>query len=195
MSNELLKAIAVTAELTGAELSKSATLVMERDLSEYPEQAVLNALVRCRRELKGKLCLAAIIERISDGRIGAEEAWAMIPKREEDSAVWTEEMAQAWGIARGVYESGDEIGARMAFKEAYKRACDGAREQRRPVRWIPTLGWDPSARESVIVEAVRLGRLTQEHATRLLPYHQVEPGVVALLCEAEARVALGVCEP
>ena len=79
MKPSILKAIAVTAELTGTELSEAALRVMAGDLDTYPEAAVLRALDRCRRELKTRLTLAAALERIEgqDGRPGADEAWAI----------------------------------------------------------------------------------------------------------------------
>ena len=80
LDNELAEALAVTAELTGTELSVAAAKVMATDLAAYPRQQVLGALARCRRELKTRLTMAAVIERLDDGRPGAEEAWAMIPK-------------------------------------------------------------------------------------------------------------------
>ena len=56
---QILQAIMVTAELTGAELSPAAQAVMVDDLMAYPLPAVLSALTRCRRELTGRLTLAA----------------------------------------------------------------------------------------------------------------------------------------
>ena len=70
MKASILKAVAVTAELTGAELSETALRVMAADLDSYSETAVLRALDRCRRELKARLTLGAVLERIEeqDGR-------------------------------------------------------------------------------------------------------------------------------
>lgn len=190
MSKAIIEAIAVTAELTGTELSKAALVAMEADLSAYTEQSVLDALTRCRRELTGRLTLAAVLSRIDDGRPGAEEAWAMAPKTEAESAVWTREMAQAWGVAIDLYNAGDKVGARMAFKETYERLCTEARNNRVPVRWEPTLGQDVEGREAVLLKAVEQGRLTADHAERLLPYHRVTDETMRLLQEAEKRLML-----
>ena len=92
----LLEALAVTAELTGTELSEAAARAMVADLQAYPAQQVLVALTRCRRELKGRLTIAAVLERLDDGRPGPNEAWAMIPQDEAGSVVWTQEMAEAF---------------------------------------------------------------------------------------------------
>ena len=97
--SDVLKAIAVTAELTGTELSKAAILAMEADLSEYPVPAVLMALTRCRRELTGRLSLAAVIDRLeaADGRPSANEAWgiALTAFDEAPTVVMTSEIASA----------------------------------------------------------------------------------------------------
>jgi hypothetical protein len=176
----LLEALAVTAELTGTELSEAAARVMASDLAAYPVPQVLVALTRCRRELKGKLTIAAIIERMDDGRPGPDEAWAMIPMNEDDSCVWTTEMQEAWGIAYPLLQSGDKIGARMAFREAYARLVSNARAEQVAPRWQPSLGHDPSGREPVLEEAVRVGRLPRSVVDRLLTYHK-PPDNVALL--------------
>src|SRR5580698_7199183 len=56
---------------------------------------------------------------VNDGRPGVEEAWAMCPKTEDVSAVWTAEIADAFGACRLVLADGDAIAARMIFKERY----------------------------------------------------------------------------
>ncbi|SDY38091.1 hypothetical protein [Nitrosomonas sp. Nm58] len=167
---ELVKAIAVTAELTGTELSIDAARVMAMDLSEYPINQVLAALTKCRRSLSGRLTVQAVISRIDDGRPGPEEAWAMVPRDESASIVWTDEMAQAFGIANSLICDGSTIQARMAFIESYKRLCDESREQKIPVRWTPSLGHDKRGRESVLMDAVMKGRLAANHALGLLPH-------------------------
>jgi len=171
-SENLLKAIAVTAELTDTDLSETAARVMAEDLASYPENQVLQALVKCRRELKGKLRISEVVARIDDGRPGAEEAWAMIPKREEDSVVWTREMAESFGISLPLIEQGDHVAARMAFIETYKAKCAESRNNCVPVKWEPSLGFDKNGREHVLIDAVEKGRLTKEHVVGLLPYHK-----------------------
>jgi len=180
MNQQLLKALAVTAELTDTTLSEAAAGVMAEDLDRFPLNQVLAALTRCRRELKGRLTIADVIARIDDGRPGVEEAWAMLPKGEGASVVWTEEMAQAYGVACPLMDS-DEVAARMAFKESYTKALSAARNDGKPVKWTPSLGQDPWGRESALRQAVELGRLKAEHAARLLPHLKAEPAFAALL--------------
>ena len=182
-SEKLLQAIAVTAELTGTKISETAARVMTQDLLLYPSEQVLGALVKCRRELKGNLRIVDIIDRLDDGRPGPNEAWAMIPKSESASVVWTREMAESFGIALPLIEDGDHIAGRMAFIETYKSKCAESRNNGVPVKWEPSLGHDRNGRESVLMDAVVKGRLTHDHALSLLPHHeQTEFGNKLLGC-------------
>lgn len=168
-SINLAKAVAVTAELTGTNLSETAIQVMLDDLARYPEHQVMGSLTRCRRELKGRLTIADVVSRLNDGRPGVEEAWAMLPKDEYSTAVWTVEMSQASAVVHDLMASGDEVAARMAFKEAYNRLCQDARDRGEPVSWSASLGWDKNGRESALKAAVVAGRLTQQQAKIYLP--------------------------
>jgi len=167
--SDLIKAIAVTAELTGTELTETAKAAMVQDLSVFPVEQVMTALVRCRRELKGRLRVADVIERLDDGRPGVEEAWALCPKDESQTAVWTDEVSEAFGVASQMLDVGDQIAARMAFKEKYIELVTNARNEHRPVRWWPTLGHSVGGREGPLREAVERGRLSVDTANKLLP--------------------------
>lgn len=114
-----------------------------------------------------------------DGRPGADEAWAMLPYQDESSSVvMTEEMAEAFGIAR---EVDDKNGARMAFRDAYNRIVERNKRAGVAPKWFASLGSDKQGREMVLGEAVRLGRITQDHAAVLLPPPPVNECAGALL--------------
>ena len=170
--SELGKAIAVAAELTGTVFSEAAVRIFAADLANYPQRQVLASLDRCRRELKGRLTLHDVISRIedSDGRLGAEEAWALLPKREADTAVISEEMAQAFGVCHDLIEAGDMVAARMAFKESYNRAVASARKNHVPLKWFPSLGHDPWGLDGPLLQAAELGRISHTHVQSILPY-------------------------
>lgn len=104
-----------------------------------------------------------------DGRVGAEEAWAMYPHDEASSAVITNEMAEAMQIAQGIYDDGDRVGARMSFKEAYSRIIAQNKLNGIAPKWFASLGHSKEGREAALKDAVAKGRLTQDHATSLLP--------------------------
>lgn len=168
---EVIKAIAVTAELTGTVLSEAAVRVFAADLARYPAAAVLASLERCRREVKGRLTLSDVIERIEaqDGRPGAEEAWSIAPRDEASTTVMTDEIAIAWGAALPLVQLGDHVAARMTFREVYNREVESARQAAKPVRWFASLGQDLQGRAPVLREAVARGRLSHARAVSLLP--------------------------
>ena len=169
-TSDLLEAIAVTAELCGRVLSPAAAQVFCADLSAYPVPQVVAALARCRKEVRGMLTVQDVVSRLDDGRPGPEEAWAALPMSESNSAVWTDEMSEAFGVASPLLEAGDKIAARMAFREVYLARVMAARDAAgRPVNWTATLGHDPRSREGVLIEAVAKNRLTMAQARNYVP--------------------------
>lgn len=184
-TTEVLQALSVTAEVCGAEISPEAARIMAADLAEYAPQAVLDALVRVRRENKGRLSLATIIERIDDGRPGADEAWAMVPKDEYATAVLTDEILAAMPDAMALY-GGDRMAARMAFKGAYERIVAEHRAERRATKWVPSLGFTSAGRIQPIARAVELGRISLEDVSGMLPPHQLDE--VKALCGPQKAI-------
>jgi hypothetical protein len=96
-----------------------------------------------------------------DGRPGAEEAWALAltGADERTTVVWPQEVAQAWAICRPVWAIGDEVGARMAFREAYTRLVGEARAAGTPAQWQASLGHDPAQRAEALEHAAARGLL------------------------------------
>ncbi|MHB8408950.1 MAG: hypothetical protein ACYDHY_12805 [Acidiferrobacterales bacterium] len=189
-SANLLKALQLTAELTQTEISLEATRVMVADLEAYPEAQVFGALLRCRRELRTRLTIADIVSRLDDGRPGPDEAWARIPRGEEDTVVWSDEMAAAFGIASPLLAAGDQIAARMAFREAYSREVTQARAEQKPAIWRVSLGSDREGREGPIREAVARGWISPEMATKFLPppAQEVDPKGMARIAVAAGQM-------
>jgi hypothetical protein len=168
-TSKLLEAVAVTAELCGRVFSEPAARVFVDDLGNYPEQAVIKALARCRREVRGALTVADVVSRLDDGRPGPEEAWSMLPRDESQTVVWTDEMRQAHAVAAPLLSAGESVPARMAFKEAYLRLVADARDAGRPVDWSASLGYDERGREAALLEAVNAGRLPLARAREFAP--------------------------
>ncbi|WP_312800427.1 hypothetical protein [Pseudomonas sp.] len=172
---DLAMAICATAETLGQTISAGAAKIMAEDLACFEEQVIGDALRACRRELTGKLTLAAILQRIqaADGRPGKDEAWsiALASNDEFDTVVMTEEIMQAMTSARPILNAGDKVGARMAFLSTYERLVDDARKQGIPVKWSISYGFDSQRRLAAIEEAARLKRIppqiAQEHVARL----------------------------
>lgn len=168
--SELIKAIAVTAELMGTEWSEEAARAVAEELSQYRIEDVKVALTECRKSLKGRLTLADILERIPSGHPGPEVAWATIAKamgNEQLTLVWTDEMREAYGIASQL--SDDPVQARLAFKERYLELIKKARQARTAPTWRVSLGYDLQGREVAIRDAVANGQLSYAHAKTLMP--------------------------
>lgn len=167
-SVELARALAWAFDLTGtAPPTKVAARRLLVTLAAYPEDAVLRALRRCAEEVKGRLCLADIIERITadDGRPTADEAWAQVGAASEaDTIITTNEALLAMEEVRALR---DETGARMGFRAAYLRIVRERRAAGTPAQAHVSLGTDPARRQAVLARAVQAGRLDAEHAEAL----------------------------
>lgn len=168
-TRRLIGEIQATAELLGSPLSEGALLVLLSDLADYDENAILGALQRCRNECRGRLTPGDILTRIVDGHLSSDEAWAMMPRDEDVTIVWTDEMAAAWGIAKPLMDERDYVAARLAFRDAYVRAVGESRATKAKPKWRASLGRDPRGRRGPVDEAVRLGRLTAQGAALFLP--------------------------
>ncbi|MDR6421318.1 hypothetical protein J2801_003606 [Paraburkholderia phenoliruptrix] len=165
------------------------------DLAGFSDGAVLKALSRCRREVRGVLTVSDVVSRIDDGRPGPEEAWAMLPRDEDTTVVWTDEMRAAWAIARPMLEADEDIPARMAFKEAYVKAVSEARENRTAVQWQVSLGHDRDGREQALKRAVELGRLSSDQARKLIPVKSSETSIGHFLITGDAKPLLEATSP
>lgn len=168
----LLEHIAATAEMMGQTISPTAVAMMVNDLNGYRDDDVLAAL-KLVRAGASRFSLKAIIDALEkvcpDGRPGADEAWAMIPRDEHTSAMMTEEMAEAYGIAKPLLNEGDQIAARKSFIEAYSRIVERNKQAGVSLKWFPSLGRDSEMRTTVLQEAVRLGRIGADHAEKIVP--------------------------
>ena len=142
-------------------------------LEPFPFSAVEASMTVHARRSPHKPKPADIIEVINqqDGRPSADEAWpiAIQAADEQSSAVWTEEIKQAWFHCWPVFESGDETGARMAFRQHYGRLTEYARANGVGVKWSVTLGHDPELRELAVEKAVSQNLIGNEMAKTLLP--------------------------
>lgn len=169
-----------------------------RCLADYDMQTVANAFsAHMRDPVNGKFAPkpAHIIEQIqgslqNDGRPGPEEAWARAVKARDESetVVWSNEMRQAWFAVSEVMSMGDEVGARMAFKEVYARLVVEARARREPVTWEASEGFDKDKRIAAITDAVEAGLIPPR------PYMALgnTNGVIAGLLEGNGAESSGI---
>jgi hypothetical protein len=191
--------------LTGGKYSPndSSTTIFFCTLAGFPMADVRAGFAEHVRRSRFSPTPNDILELLStnDGRPGPEEAWAIAAcaADEEATVVWTQEMRDAFALARPVMQLGDEVGARMAFKEAYTRLVGQARQHGLPCQWAVTEGHDAELRRVAVERALALGRRldASEHAHILALPARSEP--VALLAapaevmderEARARAKL-----
>lgn len=192
--SKILQGLAVVAEVTGTQLSKPALQVMERELSNFNEEQVLKALQRCMREVKNRFTLADVMDRLksSDAIPGANEAWGIAIKAmdEAETVVWTNHMKQAFAVCRPVFEVGDEVGARMAFKDAYVRLSNSI-----PVEWEVSYGWDSAKRDIAIENARNSGLALPYFETPMIEHTKpsfIPPHVKAALDKIKFKRILDV---
>ena len=167
-----MQAIAVTAELTGTQLSDNAMLVMAEDLLAYPLDKVLIALERCRRELKGRLTLAAILDRVDDGWQSAEEAFNTLVagwENESLSILTTHTAMHAAESASALFNIGDKYRAGLAFKTAYERIVSEKKAKGIQPDWYISAGLDKEQLAQLVTEAAATGKITNDYALALLP--------------------------
>ena len=169
---EIIQALAVCAELTNTQFSAVAFDVLVDDLMGYELQAVKTALNRCRRELTGRLTLAAILERLPLGLPSADAAFGQLIEswQNENLTVVVPEIAQlAAGMgAYALWQQKDKTGARMAFKQEYERLAQQEIEKG-VVQWAVSAGADRQQFEFAINQAVKDGKLTKNQAVNYLP--------------------------
>lgn len=173
----LVKELMATAEALGQTISDNTAGLMAADLEAFPQHQLRMALSRTRKECTGRLTLKLILDQLdaAQGRLGSDEAWALALRAqdERDTVVWTDEVAAAWAVAAPMAAGRDQVGARMAFKDAYNRITQAARDTlKRPEPQI-AVGWDNAQRIAVVTEAHNDGRIPLALALRVVHENEV----------------------
>lgn len=147
-------------------------------LRQFPDGSVRMSAERHIKTSAFKPHLSDIVKgceaQVSGSWLGADEAWALMPKSEHESAMLTDEIAQAIAAATPLLEQGDKIAARMAFKDAYTRLVEQARIEGRQPRYFPSFGTDPQARVVMLAKAVQTGQVSADRAIEWQPEHATE---------------------
>lgn len=172
---EIAKALAAMTKLMpgGERIDASAGDYLIKALSGYDQQAVLDSLNRCFRELKFFPTISEIIDRINDGRPGAEEAWALCPKHDGSAAYLNDEIIEASNTATNLlHNGGDMVSARMVFKEVYERIVKNNRATGKRPDWFLSRAYGPGSEwtnEAALQYAIEKGRIPAPEAKLLLP--------------------------
>lgn len=176
MKIEIAKAIALlTAEYDLPPFGSERIQMWMEGLSQYPAGSVSKSVANHIRTSRFKPQLADIVAgcdaQVKVNWLGADEAWALMPKSENESAMLTDEIAQAMAAASPLLAAGDRIAARMAFRDAYNRLVEQAKIDGRMPRHFPSFGADVAGRVTMLSNAVRAGQITLDHATEVSPEH------------------------
>ena len=155
-----VEALTACSSIYRQSLENPVITVFWRLLEEYELNDVLMAFDKHLAESKFMPTPAEIITRIpkSKTNLDKNEAWALCQRltTEDDTAIITNNMRDAWAIAYPILERGDKVGARMAFNEAYERLLTEYPE----TKWEVQGGTNKELKYQRVSEAVRLGRLS-----------------------------------
>ena len=168
--------IEITAEISGNPFKPQVIALMVEDLAEWDFNEIQAALNACRREVKGRLSLKDIIDRLpkkGDELPTADEMWGAIYDfctDERKTFVLPDMAFKALESTNGgiweLIQDGDKTGARMAFKGAYERLSQGFNGK---VQYSVRLGTDRQERETAIQAAYKQGLIDKSQIFQYLP--------------------------
>lgn len=136
----------------------------EAEISRLTPQELQTGIDACRTKTFPPT-LPEFIQMCWRGHPSSDEAWAIALKAmdENETVTWTNEIMYAWERCRPVYEDGDKVGARMAFKAVY----EGLDLSGRP-DWIVSEGFDKDKRLIEMQSAQTSGRLSMNEQPKML---------------------------
>ena len=163
-------------------VSPTAQALFFQALVEYPLPAVRAGLSNHVKRGKFTPTPADIVEFIEssrqvDNRPGSEEAWALALTTldEAKTVVWTQEAAEAFGIARPVLESSGAISARKTFLEVYERLVAASRKAGTAASWFVSPGSDVESYQLALKNGVAAGFLPAPAKAEALPAPEKAP--------------------
>jgi len=168
--DKLLKAILVACDVTNTKMDDESVKFIHTKLVKYGDDAI-KAIEKATEHVEYKLTLASIMKHLpkTGEHPDAELAWAHVPKTETDTAYVTSAMLGAMDAAQPLYDQGDEVAARMAFKAAYSELIKTTEPD---FFFSGGYGMDYETKQqtktAAIEKARQYGWLTEEKATRLL---------------------------
>lgn len=162
-------------ELYNASVTEDAATLWWNALQEFTLDQVRHALSDHVKDGKRGMFTpkpADLIARLqrNDGWLDSEVAWSVVARALNDERVtifWTAPMQSAFGVALNLQR--DMVSARMAFKEHYENELYEARARGDKPVWQASPGTDPAQRAAAIAEALRLGRIDEAYADKLMP--------------------------
>lgn len=173
--NELQSLLNLICEYHGVDVSDSRLLMFEQDLKLFSIGEIRDAWGKYRLKNSKFPMPKDLIDNIQDGRPSAQEAWGMIPKTEEESVVWSEEMRIAFGACYDLICQGQITNAFFVFREKYEELLMKSRTTHVSPKWEPSFGYRKDGRALAIKEAVEKGRISVQQARSFFPEFEVQP--------------------
>lgn len=147
-------------------ISPTAKALFFTDLKRYPLELIEAALSAHRLDPdRGRFTptVADISSQIERRRplqwVGADEAWAALPKSENEPGILNQVTVQALAAAQPLLDDGDTIAARMAFKNCYDRLVSRAKLDRINPEYFLSPGGTMEDQQAVREEGQRQGLL------------------------------------
>jgi hypothetical protein len=177
---QVAEQLTVTLEMCGHQWSQATFKGAMIHLDACQATAVIGALHRCQRELKCRLSLADIIERIeeaaADGWPGPNEAWAAVGTTDEfrtivcvqEALTARAEVSKPGADGERSLLKRDPVAARVSFIESYRRLIAQAKAEGRRPRWEVSEGFDKADRARAVRDAVVRGQLVGDDLVRAL---------------------------
>lgn len=160
-------------EQGGTQVTPDFARLLKIAFAQVDSNTLMQATVEAMKTAKGRLTIAEIqkhvdllASRTPDKHPSAEEAWALIPKNENDTVHVTNEMRDAMhrGGVNDFLERSDFIGAERAFKKLYDENVAKSRATGRSPIWHIELGHDPSLRVMGLERAISKGVINSTEA-------------------------------
>jgi len=167
---DFCKVWAMAQELSanGKEYSVAAMTELFEMLEPYSLDVLKSALRLHRTQSKFAPTLHDVLDLLRPKlpkHLSPDEAWSIALRSfdESETVVMTQEMLEARSAAWDVWNSGDKIGARMAFRSAYERLVSNSKS----VVWQVSIGWDSAKREDAVRKAVEQGLLPRRELDKI----------------------------
>lgn len=177
MSQKIKKIIVEEALYYDAVISEPKIDLFVKQLEGVTEEELRYAVNYLRSQPSQKFMPkpAEYLQHIPDGHPSAQESWAMMPKDEDESVIWSEEQRKAYAVAAPLIAEGNISGAFFAYKEAYEKLVSESKFSRKKPKWEPSFGMDKSGREVAVIKALEKGRLKLDEALHFYPELEYNP--------------------
>lgn len=173
----MLALVQLIAECHDTEISESRAAMIESDLRNYSLEEVNEAWKKYRSvPANNKMPTAAQLKSlIPDGHPSAQESFAMLPRDENSSVIWSDEMRFAYAACEQLIKEGNLTAAFFAYKDEYERLVQESRSHRNKPKWSQSFGDNKSGREAALVVAVEKKRISLDHACKIYPELEWSP--------------------